>query len=620
MSSVTLGINISSLKAQGNLWKSTSEVNSAYERLSSGLRINKGSDDPAGLSVGIGLENDRRVFTQGVRNLNDGISLLNLADGALEDLTAIVTRLKELSVQASNGSYSSTQRRALDLEAQALSKEYLRIAQSTKFNGKGIFHPSFGSLSLQGGYGTSGAITSNLGGAIGTGSFTSTATYGISGVNVTQVQLSDINGDGNVDMVAAAGDILVRLGTGNGAFGAVTTYVVNGTNAIAVALGDLNGDGFIDIVSGEGSTGGVSIYLGSGSGTFTKTGSYSMNTTLNDVALGDFNGDGALDIVTVGINASGTGQIRLGNGNGTFGAASSFAMETLPSGIAVGDLNGDSILDLVSSGATGVGYTTVRLGTGNGTFGASRSYQTGGATASELALKDLNDDGRLDLVTIGFDAAVFLNQGDGTFGARTNYAMNGTTGTSIALGDLNGDGIVDIASVDDTTKVNVRLGLGGGVFGGYTAYTLSGTGGTGLGMSDINNDGVLDLAAGSFSGGSIVTVFLGATTYGIGALLEFSLKTKEDASQASSRFSQKLNQLTTQRGQIGAFSSRVNVASNVYQSLADTYREAESRIKDADIASETSRLVALQILQQAGTAVLGQANLQSQLVLKLLEN
>ena len=104
--SVRLGSNIASLGAQRRLADTSSALSTTFERLSSGQRINRASDDAAGLAISDTLRAKSRIYTQGVRNLNDGISLLNIADSAIENLSSIVVRLEELAAQAANGSYS----------------------------------------------------------------------------------------------------------------------------------------------------------------------------------------------------------------------------------------------------------------------------------------------------------------------------------------------------------------------------------------------------------------------------------------------------------------------------------------------------------------------------------
>lgn len=175
MSSITLGINLSSLRAQRLLEKSTDDVSKSSERLSSGLRINRASDDAAGLAIATTLNTDSRIFAQGIRNVNDGVSALNIAEGALRELSNVTMRQKELAEQAANGSYSLTQRRALHAEAKALTDEFNRIVGTTSFNGINLLSTTQ-NLSLQAGAGANSSISLTLGSELarttGDGTFT----------------------------------------------------------------------------------------------------------------------------------------------------------------------------------------------------------------------------------------------------------------------------------------------------------------------------------------------------------------------------------------------------------------------------------------------------------------
>lgn len=134
---MTLNIrtNISSLAAQRNLYDSTDRLRTAYERLSSGLRINRAKDDAAGLAIAESLKADARIASVGIRNANDGISIVAITDGAINQITSVLSRLAELAQQSANGVYSNAQRSALQLEFTALMSEMERIAVTTEFNG-----------------------------------------------------------------------------------------------------------------------------------------------------------------------------------------------------------------------------------------------------------------------------------------------------------------------------------------------------------------------------------------------------------------------------------------------------------------------------------------------------
>lgn len=131
---INIRTNVASLTAQRNLGSSTGSINSAYERLSSGLRINHARDDAAGLSIAESLKADAKVASVGIRNANDGISIISIADQAIGQISNVLSRLAELAQQSANGVYSNMQRSALANEFQALTSEIERIAVTTEFN------------------------------------------------------------------------------------------------------------------------------------------------------------------------------------------------------------------------------------------------------------------------------------------------------------------------------------------------------------------------------------------------------------------------------------------------------------------------------------------------------
>jgi len=132
---ITLGSNIASLQAQRRLGNATQALGQSYEKLSSGQRINKASDDAAGLAIADSLRASQRVASVAIRNANDGISTIAIADSALGEIGNVLSRLAELSQQSANGVFSVVQRSALSNEFVALSSEVERIAVTTEFNG-----------------------------------------------------------------------------------------------------------------------------------------------------------------------------------------------------------------------------------------------------------------------------------------------------------------------------------------------------------------------------------------------------------------------------------------------------------------------------------------------------
>ncbi len=133
-----INTNISSLNAQRNLGTSQSSLATSMQRLSSGLRINSAKDDAAGLSIATKMDSQIRGMSQAVRNANDGISLAQTADGGLSTATDAMQRMRELAVQAANGTNTTADSLSLDKEYQALGAEVLRVATSTQFNGTNV--------------------------------------------------------------------------------------------------------------------------------------------------------------------------------------------------------------------------------------------------------------------------------------------------------------------------------------------------------------------------------------------------------------------------------------------------------------------------------------------------
>ena len=191
---ITIGSNIASLQAQRRLADASDKLGKTYEKLSSGQRINRASDDAAGLAIADSLRANQRVATVAIRNANDGISTIGIADSALGQIGDVLSRLAELAEQSANGVFSTTQRSALSNEFVALSSEVERIATTTSFNGVKLISGGT-NLTLQVGFDATSTSQISFNGVQGTlqslglaASGSSVLTYSLNGTDIPSGQ------------------------------------------------------------------------------------------------------------------------------------------------------------------------------------------------------------------------------------------------------------------------------------------------------------------------------------------------------------------------------------------------------------------------------------------------
>jgi len=159
---ITVNTNVSAMTAQRYLTNATDMLNQSLERLSSGHRINSAKDDAAGLQISNRLEAQMRGLSVAMRNANDGISIMQTAEGAMNETTTILQRMRDLSLQSANGSNSRSERIALQEEMTALNDELNRIAETTSFGGRKLLNGSFSSSSFQIGASSGEAVQISL--------------------------------------------------------------------------------------------------------------------------------------------------------------------------------------------------------------------------------------------------------------------------------------------------------------------------------------------------------------------------------------------------------------------------------------------------------------------------
>lgn len=209
---LTINTNVASLNAQRNLGKSQGALGTSLQRLSSGLRINSAKDDSAGLAISDRMTSQIRGINQAVRNANDGISVAQTAEGAMGEITNILQRMRELTVQSGNDSNSATDRTSLQAEVDQLIAEIDRIAETTEFNETKLLDGTGTSLSFQ--VGARGTSNDRIGINVGSLDMT-TATLGVGGVDLETAE-NDI--EATLDDIDAA---IATVSSARGDLGAI---------------------------------------------------------------------------------------------------------------------------------------------------------------------------------------------------------------------------------------------------------------------------------------------------------------------------------------------------------------------------------------------------------------
>ncbi|MCO7226144.1 flagellin [Pleionea sp. CnH1-48] len=491
--------NVSSLNAQRALTSSNNDLRTSFQRLSSGLRINSAADDAAGLQISNRLTSQIGGLGQAVRNSNDGISLAQTAEGALQEATNILQRIRDLSIQSSNGSNSAQDRAALQQEVGQLQTELNRIAETTAFGGRNLLNGTFGSQLFQVGSEANETVAVSIGSA-----------------KATSIGRNSHDLDGSIfgDALAAANTIPAS----NGLAAAASFAVIGNLGAATLAV--------------------------------------AANDTAENVAL-TVNQNSA----TTGVSADARNVIRLsgfGTGSVSFNltgdntAAESFAA-------SITDTNDLSAMaDAINekSGVTGI-------------------------TASA------DDSGNLTLISeTGDDIGI----GD--------YTTSNTTNTTVTVRSRNFANTGNAAGSADVTLTS-----------GGTDSTLA----TGIVRIDGGRSGF------TFSGAS--TEF-SATALGgsaVSSVASIDIATAEGAQDALGVIDGAIASIDSFRSSLGAVQNRLSATIANLQNISENVSAARSAIRDADFAHETSELAKNQVLQQAGTSILSQANASSQSILSLLQ-
>ena len=330
----------------------------------------------------------------------------------------------------------------------------------------------------------------------------------ISEPGATALESGDVDLDGHVDLVGIdAGDVFVRFGEAGGSF---LAPVVIATDAVdAVELRDLEGDGDLDLVSASSANDSVLVLLNDGAGLFSPAMNFSVGSNPSSLAVDDFNGDGLLDVVAACAGDQ-TVHLLLGAVMGGFSPTTPLLTSGVPSAIQSADFNGDSLPDLAV--AIPLSQTIeIFLATSPAVWGASVSIPSGGGTSALIA-GDFNDDTAIDLVGANEGAGTFSflsGVGDGSFAAPASTFFGGEP-RELRSGDFDEDGVLDLAMTTSLSRVRVFYGdaVDGLVTGEQGVTPLDPRA---LAVGDLDDDGHLDAIVG-VEGGSALTVLYGRGT------------------------------------------------------------------------------------------------------------
>jgi len=485
-----------SINTVRTLDKSQAGLQTSMERLSSGLRINHARDDAAGLAISEGMTSQIRGMNQAVRNTNDGISLVQTADGAMQGVTEKLQRVRELAVQATNGTNSDNDRTALDKEVQALLSEIDRVAGSVEFNDNKLLDGTFQNKAFQVGSENGDTIT------------------------VTKIESSKLSN--------------LSLQTGN-----IAKAVAGQSTSTALVAGALTVNGKDVGASSESS--------------------YNVTHATNGTAISS-------DTLT-----------------STEKAASAIAKAA-----AINSVSSTTGVTAKVEANT-VSGTTV---TGAASITSAAVFSLNGYEITTAALSNTNDNATRDANIVKVvDAINAVSSSTGITASSTGAAG----GKSVILNASNGGAIKVTLGTGAATDVGLTAGTSHGILSieSSTNITIGGT-------AEANAGFTADQTVATTSTGSV------------------SVTTVTKAEEMITKVDAALKKINENRAELGAYQNRFEATVTDLKNTVENLSGARSRIQDADFAEETAALAKNQILQQAGMAMLAQANQLPQNVLSLL--
>jgi len=612
-----INTNTASINAQYNLNKVNKEMEAAMEQLSSGKRINSAADDAAGLAISTRMESQVRGLDQAIRNAGDAQALIDTTEGAHQEVTNILQRMRELAVQSANDTNVANDRKNLNAEINQLVTEINRIADQTTWNGVGVLDGSFTSKTFQIGAEANQSISVDVDSVaaseIGSHSIrtivnqNAAATNGRGGYDMS---LSGSAGSATIDTAAnetakstAAAINLQTAATGIAAtaetnvrfYGATTTgdisLKVNGERLANVNLSSVSDlRGIRDAVNAKSGTTGVTAAMGANDAEVIFT-----HATGEDIKIERLSGD--MNFKVDGLNMDG----------GSNGTEQLTATITIAGTITASDnltitLKADGEDNVVLTGPAVAANDVTKLATS--AVSSATNNADGRYTISNSAgvLSITRDDGKtftVDTVQndvadgVGAAAGMTVKIGSGTVTGTASTAALGAVTQSIEISEgtvLSGTGTVAVGG-----QVELRSSK---------AFT-------------VGESGTPETSKAGFQGGYDLGLASNSST--LNKISDISITTVTGALSAIGAIDGALEQISDARSALGAVSNRLDHTISNLGSIKINIASSQSRIQDADFAKATGDLTKSQIMSQAATAMLAQANASKQGVLSLLQ-
>ncbi|MBI5215683.1 MAG: VCBS repeat-containing protein [Ignavibacteriae bacterium] len=335
------------------------------------------------------------------------------------------------------------------------------------------------------------------------------------GIEPRSIYASDIDGDGDADIVTAnsasfESSVSVLKNNGTGTFATKVYYEV-GNKPFSLYVSDIDGDGDEDIVTANNSSNNVSVLKNNGNGTFATKVDYGVGDGPYSVFASDIDGDGTADIVTANYNSNNVSVLK-NNGDGIFAMKVDFGVGDGPSSIFSSDIDGDGDEDIVTANNS-TNNISVLKNNGAGTFATKVDYIVGQNPQSVFA-NDIDGDGDVDIMTANkgsHNVSVLKNNGAGTFATKVDYRVGATPKTVYTI-DVDGDSDVDIMTANNNSdSVSVLKNDGNGIFASKFDYRTAFSPWS-VYASDLDNDGDVDIMTANY-GSNTISVLLGKNSF-----------------------------------------------------------------------------------------------------------